>query len=391
MAAMVNEYTEETSATESEEPVVTILSNSDDGAENKIQLEQEEIMEANNEAADDNNKTKSNRVVSDADTTVPINDTTTTPKSSSVESDKIDNSEAAVVANNNTSGAVARTVDETRVELDNCLEQWDIRLEDVKGRVVTKPDPRGPKITYVIDEIRGVQVANIKYNDLRKICVRLRIPGYKHQNKDGMIELIARCKLALETGRPIIPDKPLRGVPPSVLYGPVAHHHHAMMSQTGVHNNANNNKRIRTDEDDNSRNKRSNDVVGSAAISGYHPPHSSMRPWHDLMIPHNNSNNNSNHQPPPLNINGGYPQHRAHGQIGNTAGNDELPPATAVAIELSRAKLSVVHFEKFCDVSDRIRTLRREKEEEKLEENKIEIVAELERLLEMKAELSQII
>jgi len=213
-----------------------------------------------------------------------------------------------------------------------------LNLEDVVLKPRSADQPSDSR-DFVVGNIKGVDVSSLKYNDLRKICVRLRLPNYKNQNKDGMLQLITIAKMK-EQG--ILPDDFVGE------YLPMG---------TGVDSR----------------------MHGMRPVGPGMTPPSGM--LHDFANNAAMSMNGKRKRQDHLSMNPS-----AMKKMDSTSSKLE-DAALLSAAKLDAAKLRSVNYDLFAKVSDRIRALRKELASETIENSKKELEEEIAKLQSKKAEL----
>lgn len=232
-----------------------------------------------------------------------------------------------------------KTKRDTSVAVNDPWTYAQINLSDVVLKPRSADQPSDSR-DFVVGSIKGVDVSNLKYNDLRKICVRLRLPNYKNQNKDGMLQLITIAKMKQE------------GVLPEDFEG-----EYIPMGGPGI----------------------------DPRMHGMRTVGSSMTAQSGML--HEFANNAA------MTLTGKRKRQDqaaiSPGAMKKIDGSSKLQDAALhSAAKLDGAKLCIVNFELFTKVSDRIRVLRKALLTETNEDNKKEIEEEMIKLKTKKTELN---
>lgn len=292
---------------------------------------------------------------------------------------------------------------------DKLVDPWTYAQLSMND-VILKPrstDQPSESRDFVVGSIKGVDVSALKYNDLRKICVRLRCPNYKNQNKEGMLQLITIAKMKQDGLLPMDYDS---DVLPS-------------------HPSANTPNASRTNSTVSSTPTATASATPTAASSGVvlSSPHTPL----PVALLHDMATNTgvaaAGNAPGNLDTNGkrksqGSSRESSSSMKKLRQGSEPLhtnpyhamnmnmglmSPATIAPVisqqqlqqqeeethqtkqKIKQAELNLINFERFSKISDRIRKLRAHLSDETNEESIKELEEEIEQLKKKKAELSR--
>ncbi|KAF1317606.1 hypothetical protein FI667_g14642, partial [Globisporangium splendens] len=86
-----------------------------------------------------------------------------------------------------------------KADVDGAVITWD----DVQLERVLAPAGDGNKTageaTYAVSTILGIPVESMRYADVRGLCAKLGVRGYKNQKKSVVLDLIATAKVSVST------------------------------------------------------------------------------------------------------------------------------------------------------------------------------------------------
>ena len=273
----------------------------------------------------------------------------------------------------------------------------DVRL---KHRGIVEKNKATDAKDYSVSSIKGVDVSALKYNDLRKICVRLRCPNYKNQNKEGMLQLITIAKMK-EDG--LLPQDYAYSSTQAVPL-PMPSSSTSLTSALRVMNAAGTGQLPLGVLQELASNTNAN-VSAAMAMKRKHDIFnpSLMPPTGKRSRVNDSANVTTSNSPMSLmpmmngtgfiggaqNMGTGLPEDPSNLNTNmniSKPGDDVL--LSIMTYKVEEAKLSMVNFDRFCKVSDRVKSLRTSLKDETDETNKKEIEEELVKMKAKKEELS---